>query len=130
MKASVKREPRRRQKQQRRRLEETRVSSRRGTNDVWLDDWRTNALADFAVKVRGLTWTRTLFLSLLDELRVGDDFEVIIGSPTRLAPARYPEAVAVAIALRRSWRPEDLAAVTASLCLPVGDDGASARPRA
>jgi hypothetical protein len=44
---------------------------------------------------------------LLDELVVCDEFEVLIAEVRNLPARRYPQAVAVALALRHSYR-EDL----------------------
>ena len=77
----------------------------------------STALADFARAARGLKWTKSLFLLLLDELYVGDEFDQIIGPPELLAAGRYPGALAFAIALRHSWRPDDLAAITTALAV-------------
>ena len=81
------------------------------------EDCRLQALADFARAARGLTWTKPLFLLLLDELCVGDEFDEIIGPPERLPVARYPGAIAFAVALRHSWRPDDLHQVRGALGL-------------
>jgi hypothetical protein len=45
---------------------------------------------------------------LLDELYVGEEFDALVGRPERLSVKRYAEAIAVAIALRHSWRSDDL----------------------
>jgi hypothetical protein len=64
-----------------------------------------------------LKWNRALFLVVLDELYVDDLFVDIVGDPEKLSPARYPQAVAVAIALRHSWRPDDLGEIVRALDL-------------
>lgn len=79
--------------------------------------WRSEALADFAHETRGLKWSRRLFVLLLEELYIGDEFDEIIGPPDTIPPARYPQAVALAIALRHSWRSDDLANVAQTLGL-------------
>ncbi len=79
------------------------------------EPWRSNALARFVRQARGLKWSRPLFLLLLEELYVGDEFDALVGPPEKLPVKRYPEAIAVAIALRHSWRPDDLTAVVLSL---------------
>ena len=97
--------------------------SRPGIQDAG-QDCRLQALADFAQTARGLKWTKPLFLLLLDELYVGDEFDEIIGPPERLPAARHPEAMAFAVALRNSWRPDALAGVADALGLePDGLNG-------
>jgi hypothetical protein len=65
---------------------------------------RERALRQLAPRARGLPWSRRLILLLLDELGEVDDLEDLLGSVRRLPAQRYPEAVALAIALRYSWR--------------------------
>lgn len=79
------------------------------------DQWRLEALAEFAHETGGLKWSRSLFLLLLEELYIGDEFEQFIGKPEKSPPNRYPQAVAFAIALRHSWWPQDLDAIVAQL---------------
>ena len=80
-------------------------------------EWRLEALADFARQTGGLKWSKELFLLLLDELYVGDEFDAIIGPPENLPARRYPQATAFAIALRHSWRPDNLNEVATRLGL-------------
>jgi len=75
----------------------------------------------------GLKWNGALFLLLLEELHIGDDFDHLVGRPETIPPARYPESVAMAIALRHSWRPDDLADITDSLGLRSGANSLSDR---
>ncbi len=81
----------------------------------WREESRHQALVDFARRTRGLKWSKQLFLLLLEELYIGDEFDEIIGRPEKFASSRYPQAIAFAIALRHSWRPDDLAAITRAL---------------
>ena len=78
---------------------------------------RLEALADFAQAARGLKWTRPLFLLLLDELYIGDEFDEIVGPPERLPVSRYPGAIAFAVALRHSWWPDDFSAIAETLAM-------------
>ena len=54
-----------------------------------------------------MRWSPTLIQLLLDELALGDDFQELIGPLDDLRVRRFPQAVAVALALRYSYR-EDL----------------------
>ncbi len=49
--------------------------------------------------------------ALIEELYVEDDFHALLGDPKDLPRRRYPQAVALALALRHSWRPDDLACI-------------------
>jgi hypothetical protein len=62
-----------------------------------------------------LKWSRSLLLLLLEELYVGDEFDALVGRPEQLSVAQYPEAIAVAIALRHSWRLDDLERIVRDL---------------
>jgi hypothetical protein len=64
-----------------------------------------------AWQLKKLSWTPALFALLLDELYVDDLFTTVVGDPDAIPPRGYAHAVAVAIVLRHSWRPDDLEAV-------------------
>jgi len=58
---------------------------------------------------------------LLEELYVDDGLEGLLGkSPNELQVRRYPQAVAVALILRHSWRADDLACILARLGVTDG----------
>ncbi len=87
------------------------VSVRQAAQDAvirWRQESRVLALREFACRLAGLKWNRALLTLLLDELYVDDVFDGMIGRPKDLTFARYPQAVAFAIGLRHSWRPDDL----------------------
>ena len=96
--------------------------SRRGTKiDAvaeianWRGVARVEALSEFLKQTDGLKWTKELFLVLLEELYISDEFDRIIGPPENLPAKRWPQAVALAIVLRHSWLPDDLGAITTAL---------------
>jgi hypothetical protein len=67
---------------------------------------------------------------LLEELYVDDGLEVLLGTaPDKLGVRQYPQAVAVALILRHSWRADDLACILARLGVTDGAsvDGVSNR---
>ena len=82
-----------------------------------LADWRYLTrpviLDDFLDRTRDLRWSRELIDLLLDELHVGDEFDDLIGRVPPLAQVSYPQLVALALVLRHSWFPEDLARIIA-----------------
>ena len=78
-----------------------------------LADWRRLTrpviLDDFLDRTRDLCWSRELIDLLLDELHVSDEFDDLsdrIPTPTQV---NYPQLIALALVLRHSWFPEDLA---------------------
>lgn len=56
----------------------------------------------------GLCWSPSLFLTLVEELHVGDELADLVGDLSSLAPTEYPQAIAMALVLRHSWRVDDL----------------------
>ena len=79
------------------------------------NDPRAQALRRIARRLKSLTWSRELLALLLDELYVDELFTEVVGDPDTIPPQESASAVAVAIALRHSWRPDDLAAVARRL---------------
>ena len=49
--------------------------------------------------------------ALIEELYVEEEFNALLGDPEVLPLWRYPQAIALAVALRHSWRPDDLACI-------------------
>ena len=81
----------------------------------WRSVLRPQVLRLIAGSTRRLSWTGRLLTLLLEELYVDDLFTELLGPPQRLPAARYAQAVALAIALRHSWRPDDLLDVATRL---------------
>ena len=52
---------------------------------------------------------------LIEELYVEEEFRALLGDPEVLPRRRYPQAIALALALRHSWRPDDLACILGRL---------------
>lgn len=81
----------------------------------WRRAHRARALQRLVVSTRRLRWNASLVLMLLEELCIDDTFEELLGSPRDLRPHQHPQAIAVALAIRHSWRPDDLARVAKRL---------------
>ena len=65
---------------------------------------------------------------ILDELYADDSFSVLVGKPE--TPIRhYPQALAIAIALRHSWRRDDLQQVADRLGLTMEDSVEGSRSK-
>jgi len=92
-----------------------RTSPKTRRND--LADWRHLTrpviLDDFLDRTCDLCWSRELIDLLLDELHVSDEFDDLIGRVPPSAQVNYPQLVALALVLRHSWFPEDLARIIA-----------------
>ena len=88
----------------------------------WRRDTRPTTVRAAVSATKSLRWNRRLIEAVLDELYVDDHFEELLGrAPGDLRPGQYAQAVAVALLLRHSWHPDDLACMFKRLKLRVGD---------
>lgn len=88
-------------------------STRRDDLADWRHLTRPVILENFLNRTRDLHWSRELIDLLLDELHVGDEFDDLISRVPPSAQVNYPQLVALALVLRHSWFPEDLAQIIA-----------------
>ena len=72
------------------------------------DDDRFEEVRALTVSARGLTWSRALLDTLLEELHVSEEFDVLVDRVAHLRTGQYPRLAAIALLLRHSWCPEDL----------------------
>jgi hypothetical protein len=97
----------------------TRPSNR--TTRRWRRDVRPTAVRAAVSATKALHWTRPLIEAILEELYVDDHFEELLGrAPGDLRSSQYAQAIAVALILRHSWHPDDLACMIKRLQLRVG----------
>lgn len=88
----------------------------------WRRDTRPKSVRAAVSATKGIQWTRPLIEAVLEELYVDDHFEELLGqAPGDLRPGQYAQAIAVALILRHSWHPDDLACMLKRLKLSVGD---------
>ena len=106
-----------------RRTRRTSSTTRRDDLADWRRLTRPVILDDFLDRTRDLRWSRELIDLLLDELHVGDEFDDLIGRVPPSAQVNYPQLVALALVLRHSWFPEDLARI-------IAEPGLSSSPTA
>lgn len=78
---------------------------------------RPRALERLVARAATLKWNRRLFGILLEELYVEDTFVSLFGEPKRIPEHQYAAAVAVALLIRHSWRPDDLSGIARQLGL-------------
>lgn len=87
----------------------------RGAERVWREESRIRELRRLLLGTANLKLTRELLLLVLEELAIDDDFDELVGDPAAIPTARFPQAIAMAIALRHSWRWDDLDRIAESL---------------
>ena len=88
----------------------------------WRRDIRPKAIQVAVSSTKALRWSRPLIEAVLEELYVDDHFEELLGRASGdLRPSQYAQAIAVALILRHSWHPDDLACKLKRLKLRVGD---------
>jgi hypothetical protein len=76
----------------------------------WRRDVRPRALRAAVVAVKSMTWSPDLLELLMKEMYVDQSVEEVLDKRLRALPQRrYPQAIAVALILRHSWRADDLA---------------------
>lgn len=68
------------------------------------------------LSMKSLVWSPRLLGVLMEELYMDDSIEELLGDHLRTLPRRrYAEAIALALVLRHSWTPDDLATITSRL---------------
>ncbi|MGE3341866.1 MAG: ParB/RepB/Spo0J family partition protein [Vicinamibacterales bacterium] len=91
-----------------RKRQEAQWARQREAEEQWRTVLRPRALQLVADRTAKLPWSRGLIATLLAELSIDGAFTDLVGRPQSLPTKRYPHAIAVALALRHSWRREDL----------------------
>jgi hypothetical protein len=74
----------------------------------WRAELRPRAIREFAAHATQLRWSRALLKAAIEELYPDDLFAEIIGDLDRVPSRLWPQALAVAVALRHSWRRDGL----------------------
>jgi len=83
-------------------------AKQRAEAERWRTELRPRAVRVIADRTAKLGWSPMLLRLLLEDIRPDELFLDIVGKPDRLAAKRYPQAIAVALALRHSWQRQDL----------------------
>jgi hypothetical protein len=84
-------------------------------SERWREELRPRALRLFAARTTKLQWSRALLKLVVHELYPDDLFSELIGNLDRVPPRRWPQVIALAVALRRSWRRDGLTQLVRSL---------------
>src|SRR5215831_11994192 len=96
-------------------LEEAARTKQQLDAERWREELRPCALRLFAARTAKLPWSRALLKLVVRELYPDDLFTELIGNLDRVPRHRWPQVVALAIALRHSWRRDGLAKIAISL---------------
>ena len=75
----------------------------------WRAELRSGAMRLFAARTAKLRWSRALLKSLVEELYPDDLFTELVGNLDRVPARHWPHVIAIAVALRHSWRRDGLA---------------------
>ena len=94
----------------------------------WRRRTRLFDLRQLADGANGLPLSSQLLGALLEELHVSDDFDTLAGPVAGQPASEYPRLLAIAVLLRHSWSPQDLARTAARLGLPGPNASASEHP--
>jgi hypothetical protein len=85
----------------------------------WREELRPRGMRLFATRATKLTWSRTLLKLVIQELYPDDLFTELIGDLDHIPPRRWPGVIAVAVALRHSWRRDGLARIARRQHVPL-----------
>ncbi|MGE0703783.1 MAG: hypothetical protein AB7F99_15435 [Vicinamibacterales bacterium] len=96
-------------------LEEAARAQHQRDAERWREELRPRAIRVFATRATTLNWTRALLKLVVDELYPDDLFAELVGDLDRVPPRYWPRVLAIAVALRHSWRRDGLASVARRL---------------
>jgi len=112
-----------------RRQQEEVWAKQRTETERWRTELRPIAIRLVADRTARLPWSRMLLRLLLEDIRIDDVFLEVVGKAD-LPIRRYPQAIAVAPALRHSWQREDLLMFTKRLGVKVTAEDLAVHPAA
>ena len=81
----------------------------------WRNELRPRVLRLFAARARTLAWSCALVKLVVEELYPDDLFPELVGNLERVSPRHWPQILAVAVALRHSWRRDGLTRIAKRL---------------
>src|SRR3989441_5916397 len=103
-------------------LEEAQRAKNRLDFDRWRAELRPRAMQLFASRAARLTWSRALLQAVVEELYPDDLFAELIGNLDRVPSRHWPGVMAIAVALRHSWRPDQLTRLARRLRVSLPED--------
>ena len=97
--------------------------------DRWRAELRPRAVREFAARTTHLSWSRQLLKAAIEELYPDGLFAEIVGDLDRVPSRRWPQALAVAIALRHSWRRDGVTRIASRLRVSTATPSSTCRTR-
>ena len=110
-------------------LEEAARAHQQHEADRWRHELRPRAIRTFAGRAATLTWSRALLKLVVEELYPDDLFTELVGNLDRVPARQWPRVLAIAVALRRSWRRDGLARVARRLRISLATRKERTAPR-
>jgi len=107
-------------------IEEANRAKARLDLERWRAELRPSVLRLFAARTAKLRWSRALVKAVIEELYPDDLFAELVGNIDRVPERQWPRVIAIAVALRHSWRRDGLARIARRLRVSLA---ASASPR-
>jgi hypothetical protein len=95
----------------------------------WRAELRPRTMRHFAVRAKALTWSRALLKLVVEELFPDDLFTELVGNLDRVPPRQWPRVIAIAVALRHSWRRDGLARIARRLRISLATTSSHHRSR-
>lgn len=111
-----------------RRQQEDAWAKQREEQERWRKELRPRAVRLIAEHTAKLPWSPMLLRLLLEEIRPDEVFLEVLGKPDRIAIKRYPQALAIALALRHGWQRDDLLVFSKRLGVKVTSKDLAAMP--
>jgi len=100
-------------------LEDAARAKQQHDAERWREELRPCALRLFAARTAKLKCSRALLKVLVEELYPDDLFTELVGDLDRVPRRRWPQVIAIAVALRHSWRRDGLARIARRLHVPL-----------
>ena len=110
-------------------LEDAARAKQQLDTERWREELRPRALRLFAAHTTKLQWSRALLKLVVHELYPDDLFSELIGNLERVPRRRWPQVIALAVALRHSWRQDGLTRLVRSLRINTASSPVPEHPR-
>jgi hypothetical protein len=95
----------------------------------WRAELRPRVMRRFAARTTTLTWSRALLKEIVEELHPDALFTELVGNLDRVPPRQWPQVLAIAVALRHSWRRDALTRIAKRLRISLTTTSGHERSR-